>query len=103
MTPSRLFGACALIAATLLPAAPAAPVPKHLMPKEDPPWYPTKVGDRRVFVENKKLSVSVVTKVEKGADGTTVWMNMESEDGTHQPDSVVRFSEKGVEVLEFVG
>ena len=106
MTRSRLNPAavCALavIAGALAPpATPAAPVPKHLAPKEEPLWYPTRIGDRREFVEGKRTTVSIVAKVEKTPDGTTVWMEHEDGEGKRYQDQVVRFSPKGVEVLEF--
>ena len=66
------FAAVAVIAAGPGDATLAAPVPKHLMPKEEPFFYPTHVGDRHESTIGMRTLVVVVTKVEKTDDGLLV-------------------------------
>jgi hypothetical protein len=81
---------------------PAAPVPKHLMPKQDPYCYPTRVGDRHESVIGDHPIVCVVTKVEKSPDGILVEV-VEERDGKQKHAETVLVSAQGVKVIEYSG
>ncbi len=93
----------ALVALTSGALAPAAPVPKHLMPKQERPCFPTKVGDRHVSVFGKQTLVCVVAKVEQTEDGLVVEVVEEKPDGTRTHDETALVSASGVKSLEQYG
>ena len=62
-----LAGALVLAASTCI--APAAPVPTHLMPKEPPPFFPTKVGAKWVWQSGGREDAEVVTEVLSDLEG----------------------------------
>jgi hypothetical protein len=96
----------AAVAAALVGSSnptPAAPVPKHLMPKEEPFCYPTHVGDRHESVINDCTIVCVVTKVEKTPDGLLVQTEDEAGDGTRSHCQTVILSASGIKVIEYSG
>jgi hypothetical protein len=86
-----------------LSAAPAAPVPKHLMPKVDPVCFPTKVGDRMVSRLGGVELICVVTKVEKTAEGSVITQENEDGKGGRTPNMVVVVSDKGIKIVEYAG
>lgn len=97
---ARLFAVLfALVAA--LPALPAAPVPKHLFPKDPPLYYPTTKGTRWVYLEDKVEREYVVTKVEKNRtrDATIVSVAAVTE-GKERPYRKVEVSRRGLFWLE---
>src|SRR5262249_10311739 len=96
------FALCAL--AGTFPQAPAAPVPKPLMPKEEPArlLYFTRVGDRQESLYGDQKIVVIVTKVEKTEDGLLVHSEEEIE-GKRKPNEVVLVSERGIKLLEYRG
>src|SRR5205809_1242554 len=69
--PMRILHGGILLALPLAMAA-AAPVPTHLMPKDDPICYPLRVGDRSVFQAGDSETISTVTKVENVESGIRV-------------------------------
>jgi hypothetical protein len=86
-----------------LPVAPAAPVPKHLMPKEEPVCYPTRVGTRLVSkFKNQELTV-VVAKVERTEDGFEVTEELEDAAGKRTHDITVVASARGLKVTRYTG
>jgi hypothetical protein len=103
LTPVALF---ALAVAALVPfavVAPAAPVPRHLMPKEEPVCYPTRVGDRHVSRIGDFTIVCVVAKAERTADGLLVRTENEQPDGTRTHNETALVSARGVKVIEYAG
>jgi hypothetical protein len=88
-----------------LPAVPAAPVPKHLMPKDESArlCFPTKVGDRMVSTLEGKELVCVITKVEKVADGIQVTQEYDDGMDVRRPNMVVVVSDKGLLITEYSG
>jgi hypothetical protein len=80
----------------------AAPVPKHLMPKDEPYFHPTKVGDRLVSNWNGKELIVVVTAVEKVEGGLKVTQEFEEPTGNRH-DQTVLVSAKGVQVVRYSG
>jgi hypothetical protein len=107
--PAVRFGAllfvlvCAVAVAPL--PAPAAPVPKHLIPKaEEPPFcFPTRVGDRFVSVIGERELVVVVTKVQKTEEGFEVTQEYEDGMGGRNHDMTVIASAKGLKVVRYAG
>ena len=89
----------------LLPTAfaPAAPVPTHLIPKEDPICYPRRVGDSWVHQLADSELTGTVTKVEKVDGGTRV--TSELKESTRQTSYFVTVivSPRGVQVIEYAG
>jgi hypothetical protein len=85
------------------PVVPAAPVPKHLMPKEDPYCYSTRVGDRHESVFGGQKVVCVVTKAEKTPDGILVEVIEEHDGAPPTPYEIVVVSAAGVKQLEAYG
>ena len=100
---------CSLFALVLpalalsLPAAPAAPVPKHLMPKDDAFFFPTTVGAKHVSIWQGKDYVCVIAKVEKTDDGFVVTEEKEEADGTRAHEQTVVVSAKGLKVTHYYG
>jgi len=76
-------------------AAPAAPVPVHLMPKAEL-FYPTTVGARHVSVWSKKDLIEEVSKVEKVADGFAVELEEVAADGTRKHSETVLVTTRGL-------
>src|SRR5262245_59321884 len=92
----------AVLAVSTTPCAtPGAPVPKHLMPKEEPVFFPTKVGDRTVSVLGGQEIVCVITKAEKVADGVAVTQECEDENGVRTHDVTVIASSKGLKMVAY--
>lgn len=50
----------------------AAPVPRHLFPKDPPLYFPTKVGTKWVYAEDEGEKTLVVEAVEPGRGGLVV-------------------------------
>jgi hypothetical protein len=104
---SRLSRCALVVMATALVAysggsTRAAPVPKHLMPKDEPVCFATRVGDRMVSNWNGKELVVVVTAVEKVADGIKVTQEFEEPTGNRHDQTVI-VSAKGVQVVRYSG
>jgi hypothetical protein len=98
-----LFGvAVGLLSFSITPTA-AAPVPKHLMPKDDVVCFATRVGDRMVSTLGDQQLTCVITKVEKTDDGLRVTQEYEDGAGNKTPDQVVIASAKGIHVVEYGG
>jgi hypothetical protein len=92
---------CAAVAA--LPGGMhAAPVPKHLMPKDEPYFFPTRVGDRLVSDWNGRELVVVVAAVEKVEGGLKVTQEFEEPTGNRHDQTVI-VSAKGVQVIRYAG
>lgn len=51
--------------AALVMVAPAAPVPTHLMPKEESPYFPTTVGTKWVYLDDGAEQTVEVTRVKQ--------------------------------------
>ncbi|AMV29687.1 hypothetical protein VT84_35160 [Gemmata sp. SH-PL17] len=83
------------------PVAPSAPVPKHLMPKDEPVCFPTRVGDRMVSELRGQEIVCVVTKVEKTDDGIAVTQEFEDKQGARTHDQTVVASAAGLKVVRY--
>lgn len=77
-------------------AAVAAPVPKHLMPKDEPLLFPTKVGARHVSVFGGKDLVEEVSKVTPVDGGFEVETETVSDDGTRKHQQTVVVSKHGI-------
>jgi hypothetical protein len=93
----------ALVAGVGAPT-PAAPVPKHLLPKDEPLLYSVRVGDRHEStLFGGRAIVCVVTKAEKTAAGTLVEVVQEAVDGTQTHDETVLVSATGVRVIDYFG
>lgn len=88
---ASLFGA-----ALLLTAAPAAPVPTHLMPKTGPSYFPTRIGAESVYLHNGMEGGERwrITATEERAEGTRVTIN-----GEHDSGTVWLVSPKGVFIV----
>ena len=105
---SRLARAALLVAiiSTFVlsaPVAPSAPVPKHLMPKDEPVCFPARVGDRMVSELRGQEIVCVVTKVEKTDDGIAVTQEFEDKQGARTHDQTVVASAAGLKVVRYAG
>ncbi|VTR90961.1 unnamed protein product [Gemmata massiliana] len=100
---ARLVPCAALTCAFVLtaPTALPAPVPKHLMPKDEPVCFPTRVGDRMVSLWQGKELICVVTKVEKTNDGISVTQEYEDERGVRTHDQTVVASAVGLKVVRY--
>ncbi len=102
LTATVLFGvAVGLLSLSITPTT-AAPVPKHLMPKEDAVCFATRVGDRMVSTLGDQELTCVITKVEKTDAGLMVTQEYEDAQG-NRPDQVVVASAKGIHVVEYAG
>jgi hypothetical protein len=70
--PRRLVISAVLLLG-LLAFAPAAPVPKHLMPKDPPLTFPTTVGTKWVYeLPNGSEQTIVISEVKEEKDGAKV-------------------------------
>ena len=78
----------------------AAPVPTHIMPKDDPVCYPLRVGDRSVFQAGEHEIVYTVTKVEKVESGTRVTNEVFYGEQKITRISIVIVSPRGVQHVE---
>lgn len=90
----RLSALAALCACAL--GTSAAPVPKHLMPKEEPFFYPTTVGAKHVSIWSGQELVEVVAKVDKTEGGFVVHMERVQSDGTKKPSETVIVTARGL-------
>ena len=81
----------------------AAPVPTHIMPKDDPVCYPLRVGDRSVFQAGEHEIVYTVTKVEKVESGTRVTNEVFYGEQKITRISIVIVSPRGVQHVEAPG
>jgi hypothetical protein len=95
------LAAGAALVAGVVPAS-AAPVPKHLMPKDEQPlFFPTTVGSRHVSEWQGTEIVCVVAKVEKTADGIVVTEERVLPKGIQTPEQTVVVSAKGLHVTHY--
>jgi hypothetical protein len=95
---ARLLSAlvCMVTAAAL---GPAAPVPKHLMPRDRPLEFPTRVGTKWVYERNGVEETHVISETKDEKDGTRlVSIERVAEDGTLTPYWVERVAPGGVSV-----
>ncbi|MBY0461155.1 MAG: hypothetical protein K2V38_27855, partial [Gemmataceae bacterium] len=77
MKAGRLIGVVAVLGALA-----AAPVPKHLLPKEEPFLFPTSVGTTWVYEMGDKSTITVVlAKVEDEKDGQRLVLEEEVANG----------------------
>ena len=81
----------------------AAPVPKHLMPKDDATFCAYQVGDRLVHDLGEREVVEVVTHVEKTDAGMKVTFEWVAEDGSHSPAKTVIASARGLQIVDYAG
>jgi len=96
--------AVAVVASVAVPAAtPGAPVPKHLMPKDDPFCYATRVGDRHESVLDNVTLRYVVTEADKTKEGLQVRLEQEAPGAKRTHAETVFVSERGVKVVEYNG
>lgn len=95
------FGACML--SFCISNAPAAPEPKHLMPRENPICYPLRVGDKCIHQLGDGELVAEVTKVEKVESGTSVSMDVRDTTRNSNYSQTVIVSAHGVRVIEYAG
>ena len=81
----------------------AAPVPTHLMPKDDPICYPLRVGDRLVHQLGDGELIQHVTKVEKVGGGFSVTLEVidAARKSSHFTTAIV--SSRGVQAIEYAG
>lgn len=100
---SRLLVLSFLVSFIALAALSAAPVPKHLMSKDDSVCCPTRVGDRLVHDLGGRELVEVVTKVEKTDSGLAVTFEWVGENGAHTAGEIVIASDRGLQVVEYAG
>lgn len=96
MTRTRVAVACALALAAGALGASAAPVPKHLMPKDEPLLFPTKVGAKHVSIWAGKDLVEEVSKVTPVEGGFEVETETVSDDGTRKHCQTVVASKRGI-------
>ncbi|MCI0702803.1 MAG: DUF3108 domain-containing protein [Planctomycetia bacterium] len=93
--------ACLLALAFALPLG-AAPVPKHLFPKDQPLYFPTQVGAEWVYDDDGSQYKFAVTKVEQKENTTLVTVGISFRDGTTQHSYTVEVSKSGIrETLNF--
>jgi hypothetical protein len=91
-----------LCACAALSAAPMAPVPAHLMPK-DPAYFPTAVGTVWVYTQPEYEMKLVVTKAEKAGEGTLVSVENVVAAGKTLPIHKVLVSRTGLAWAEEAG
>ncbi len=91
-----LLGVLALVAVGG-PHLPAAPVPKHLMPKDQPPLiYPAAVGTKWVYEANGGEVTIVASKVEDADGGKRITLDRLNADNTRAHHMTMLVSAKGV-------
>lgn len=81
----------------------AAPVPTHIMPKDDPVCYPLRVGDRWTHQLADSELTGVVTKVEKVEGGSSVTSELTDTTRKNSYFQTVIVSPRGVQVTEYAG
>jgi hypothetical protein len=88
----------ALVLALGAGRTPAAPVPKHLMPKDQPLVYPTAAGTKWVYATGGDGEVTIVaSKVEDDADGAKrITLDRLNADNTRAHHMTMLVSTKGV-------
>ncbi|MBA4065808.1 MAG: hypothetical protein C0501_19235 [Isosphaera sp.] len=85
-------------------AATAAPVPVHLMPKEPPLYFPTRVGAKWVYQWGERELTQSVTAVERTDAGSLVTVTGHRPDGTTFTDQKVLVRQAGLTQVEsFLG
>lgn len=87
--------AVVLIAACAVSSVGAAPVPKHLMKRQEPLYAPTTVGAKRVYETGGAERVLIVAKIEH-RNGTTVVIVEREDNGKRSEDDVVEVSGAGL-------
>jgi hypothetical protein len=96
-----------LVSALLLisfAVAPAAPVPTHLMPKDPPLAFPTRVGTTWVYDGAYGKLTIVISAVKEAKDGAKlVTTEIVGEDGKRTPHMVQRISAAGIFVVSEAG
>jgi hypothetical protein len=91
---SRLLAALGCLAA--ISAVLAAPVPTHLMPKDPPFTFPTRVGTKWVYEGNSGKRTIEITEVKEEDGAALVTTERVEEDGTRTPYMLTRVSAAGV-------
>jgi hypothetical protein len=89
----RLLAVSLFIPLIALLPAPAAPVPKHLMPKDEIICFPTRVGDRLVHDLSGAEVVEQVANVEKTEAGLKITLAQQT----------VIATARGLMVVEYAG
>ncbi len=92
---SRLL-ICVAIAASIATIAPAAPVPTHLMPKDPPFDFPTRVGTTWVYDAEGEEKTLVISRSEDEPGGKLVTTEWVDSNGKRTPRKVVLVTVKGV-------
>jgi hypothetical protein len=78
----------------------AAPVPKHLMPRDPPLIFPTTVGTKWVYeLPGGREQTIVISEVKEEQDGSRVVTMEYVEDGKKTPYQIRRISTRGIFVL----
>jgi hypothetical protein len=81
----------------------AAPVPDHLMQKDPPLAFPTKVGTKWVYEVGDETWVIVISKVEEKDGAKLVTTERVHEDGRREPLTVESISEEGMSIISASG
>ncbi|MBP3956291.1 hypothetical protein J8F10_13455 [Gemmata sp. G18] len=92
-----------LAVVALIGLAPAAPVPKHLLPKDGPLYHPVQKGTRWVYLDNGAEYHYELTAADPTASGTTVVTISQMKNGEPTPYRKVEVSERGLLWTETVG
>jgi len=92
--PRLLF--CSLLAASLATIAPAAPVPTHLMSKDPPFAFPTKIGTTWIYEVGKEEKTLVISRSEDEPRGKLVTTEWVDSDGNRTPQQVSLVTTKGM-------
>lgn len=94
---ARVVLGLALVLAPGAGRTPAAPVPKHLMPKDPPPLiYPTAVGTTWVYAANGGEVTIVASKVEDADGGKRITLDRLNADNTRTHHMTMLVSAKGM-------
>lgn len=93
---TRSLPLLAVVSAAVTIPALAAPVPKHLMPKDPPLPFPTTVGTTWVYVGSSGEQTIVISAVEDKDGAKLVTTEYVSADGKRSPHMVQYVSEKGL-------
>jgi len=99
----RVLLASSLLALSVVATAPAAPIPKHLMPKEPAFAFPTKVGTTWVYEMGGKDKTLVISESEDAREGKRVTTEWVEPDGKRSPHMVRLVTTKGIFLVEEVG
>jgi hypothetical protein len=91
---SRLLAALACL--TAIPVLVAAPVPAHLMPRDPPLGFPTRVGTTWVYEGNYGKRTIVISAKEEKGEYTLVTTEWVDDAGKRTPHMVTRVSVEGV-------